>query len=270
MPGLWDDPGVGEVRYERVGAAAVLTIDRPERRNAVDAATARALREGLGRFEADDDARALVLTGAGGEAFCAGADLKAMDLEVDHVAGPMGFSRLAASKPTIAAIDGWCLAGGLELALWCDLRVATPGSTFGCFERRWGVPLIDGGTQRLPRVIGLGRALDLILTGRPVDAEEAERIGLLTAVTAPGAHLERALEIAEALAAFPQDTMLADRRAAIEGLGMPLADGIALEARLGRETLPTAARGAARFAGGEGRHGAPAEPRPDPARDSRS
>jgi enoyl-CoA hydratase len=252
-----------EVRYERIGAAAVLTIDRPERRNAVDAATAQALREGLECSEADEDARVLVLTGAGGEAFCAGADLKAMDLDVDHPAGPMGFSRLAASKPTIAAIDGWCLAGGLELALWCDLRLATPRSTFGCFERRWGVPLIDGGTQRLPRVVGLGRALDLILSGRPVDAEEAERIGLVTEVTAPGAHLTRALALAEALAAFPQDTMLADRRAAIEGLGTPLADGLALEARLGRETLASAARGATRFASGEGRHGAPAGPGQD-------
>src|ERR1700742_388736 len=251
---------MGEVRYERSGAAAVLTIDRPERRNAVDGCTARELREGLERFEADDGARVLILTGAGGEAFCAGADLKAMDLDVDDPAGPMGFSRLAASKPTIAAIDGWCLAGGLELALWCDLRVATPASTFGCFERRWGVPLVDGGTQRLPRVVGLGRALDLILTGRPVDAAEAERIGLLTAVTAPGAHLERALELAEALAAFPQETMLADRRAAIEGIGMPVADGLALEHRLGRQTLATAVRGAARFAAGEGRHGAPADP----------
>ncbi|HEX3360549.1 MAG TPA: crotonase/enoyl-CoA hydratase family protein [Solirubrobacterales bacterium] len=251
---------MGEVRYERNGAAAVLTIDRPERRNAVDGCTARALREGLERFEADDGARVLILTGAGGEAFCAGADLKAMDLDVDGPAGPMGISRLAASKPTIAAIDGWCLAGGLELALWCDLRLATPASTFGCFERRWGVPLIDGGTQRLPRVIGLGRALDLILSGRAVDADEAERIGLITAVTAPGAHLERALELAETLAAFPQETMLADRRAAIEGLGMPLADGLALEHRLGRETLATAARGAARFAAGAGRHGASADP----------
>src|SRR5690242_14939970 len=197
-----------QVRYERQGSAAVLTIDRPERRNAVDGATATALREGLERFEADDEARVLVLTGAGGEAFCAGADLKALDLDVDHPAGPMGFSRLTPSKPTIAAIDGWCLAGGLELALWCDLRLATPGSTFGCFERRWGVPLVDGGTQRLPRVVGLGRALDLILSGRPVDAEEAERIGLITAVTAPGAHLERALVLADYLAGFPQDTML--------------------------------------------------------------
>ncbi|HEX4752181.1 MAG TPA: crotonase/enoyl-CoA hydratase family protein [Solirubrobacterales bacterium] len=251
---------MGEVRYERVGAAAVLTIDRPERRNAVDAATARALREGFESFEADDGARALVLTGAGGEAFCAGADLKAMDLEVDDPAGPMGFSRLDASKPTIAAIDGWCLAGGLELALWCDLRLATPASTFGLFERRWGVPLVDGGTQRLPRLVGLGRALDLILTGRAVDADEAERIGLVTAVTAPGGHLDRALELAEALAAFPQETMLADRRAAIEGIGMPFAEGLELEHRLGRETLTTAVRGAARFAAGEGRHGTPADP----------
>jgi enoyl-CoA hydratase len=243
------------VRYERIGAASVLTIDRPQRRNAVDGATATSLREGLERFEADEGARVLVLTGAGGEAFCAGADLKALDLDVDHPAGPMGFSRLAASKPTIAAIDGWCLAGGLELALWCDLRIATPGSTFGCFERRWGVPLVDGGTQRLPRVVGLGRALDLILSGRPVDAEEAERIGLVNEVVAPGAHLERALELAERLAAFPQETMLADRRAAIEGLGMPLAAGLELERRLGRETLAAAVQGAARFAGGEGRHG---------------
>ncbi|MGE0067656.1 MAG: crotonase/enoyl-CoA hydratase family protein, partial [Solirubrobacterales bacterium] len=242
-----------EVRYERRGTAAVLTIDRPQRRNAVDAATARGLRQGFDRFEADEEARVLVLTGAGGEAFCAGADLKALDLDVDDPAGPMGFSRLTASKPTIAAVDGWCLAGGLELALWCDLRLATPGSTFGYFERRWGVPLIDGGTQRLPRVVGLGRALDLILSGRPVGAEEAERIGLVNEVVAPGAHLERALELAERLAAFPQETMLAVRRAAIEGLGMPLAEGLELERRLGRETLPTAARGAARFAGGEGR-----------------
>ena len=144
----------------------MLTIDRPRRRNAVDAATAAALRRGLDEFEADESARVLVLTGAGGEAFCAGADLKALDLDVDHPAGPMGFTRLTPSKPSIAAIDGWCLAGGLELALWCDLRIATPASVFGCFERRWGVPLIDGGTQRLPRVVGLGRALDMILSGR--------------------------------------------------------------------------------------------------------
>jgi enoyl-CoA hydratase len=244
-----------EVRYERQGSAAVLTIDRPDRRNAIAAATARGLREGLDEFEADDEARVLVLTGAGGEAFCAGADLKALDLDVTDPAGPEGITRLTPSKPTLAAVDGWCLAGGLELALWCDLRIATPKSVFGCFERRWGVPLIDGGTQRLPRVVGMGRALEMILTGRPVAAEEAQRIGLVNEIVQPGAHLERALELAERLASFPQETMLADRRAALEGAGLPLAEGLELEHRLGMEVLEVAARGAARFAVGEGRHG---------------
>jgi enoyl-CoA hydratase len=241
--------------YERVGAAAVLTIDRPQQRNAVDAATAELFRQSLRDFEADSAARVLVLTGAGGEAFCAGADLKALDLDVDHVDGPMGPTRLTPAKPAIAAIDGWCLAGGVELALWCDMRIATPDSTFGLFERRWGVPLVDGGTQRLPRIVGMGRALELILTGRPVAAEEAQRIGLVNELVAPGTHLERSLELAEKIAAFPQETMLADRRAAIEGFGLPLADGLALEHRLGREVLDIAVEGAARFSSGEGRHG---------------
>jgi enoyl-CoA hydratase len=244
-----------ELRYERVGAAAVLTIDRSERRNAIDAAVAEAFRQGLKDFEADEGARVLVLTGAGGEAFCAGADLKAMNLDVEHPDGPMGPTRLTPAKPAIAAIDGWCLAGGLELALWCDLRLATPQSTFGLFERRWGVPLLDGGTQRLPRVLGMGRALELILTGRPVPAEEAHRIGLVNEMVKPGRHLERALELAERIAAFPQETMLADRRAAIEGFGQPLADGLALEKELGNQVLDVAVKGAARFASGEGRHG---------------
>ncbi|HVC06228.1 MAG TPA: crotonase/enoyl-CoA hydratase family protein [Solirubrobacterales bacterium] len=244
-----------EVRYERIGAAAVLTIDRPERRNAVDGATAELLRRGFEDFEADDGARVLVLTGTGEEAFCAGADLKALDLDVDHPDGPMGPTRLTPSKPAIAAIDGWCLAGGVELALWCDLRIATPDSVFGLFERRWGVPLVDGGTQRLPRAVGMGRALELILTGRPVQAEEAHRIGLINEIAPPGGHLDRALELAERISGFPQETMLADRRAALEGFGLPLTDGIALEHRLGREVLEIAARGAARFAAGEGRHG---------------
>jgi len=243
-----------EVRYDRRGPAAVLTIDRPGRRNAIDASTAEALRRGLEEFEAEKEARVLVLTGSG-EAFCAGADLKAIDLDVDDPGGPLGFSRLTPPKPTIAAIDGWCLAGGLELALWCDLRVATPRSVFGCFERRWGVPLVDGGTQRLPRVIGMGRALELILTGRPVEAEEAERIGLVNQVTAPGEHLDRALELAERIASFPQETMLSDRRAALEGAGLSLSEGLELERQLGREVLEVAARGAARFASGEGRGG---------------
>jgi enoyl-CoA hydratase len=244
-----------ELRYERIGAAALLTIDRSERRNAIDAAAAEAFRQGLKDFEADDGARVLVLTGAGGEAFCAGADLKAMNLDVSHPEGPMGPTRLTPAKPAIAAVDGWCLAGGVELALWCDMRIATPRSTFGLFERRWGVPLLDGGTQRLPRTIGLGRALELILTGRPVEAEEAHRIGLVNEITNPGKHLDRALELAERIASFPQETMLADRRGAIEGFGMPLKDGLALEAQLGNQVLDIAVEGAARFAGGEGRHG---------------
>jgi len=242
------------VHYERKGAAALVTIDRPERRNAVDAETAQLLRECLTRFEDDSDARVLVLTGAG-EAFCAGADLKAMDLEIDHPDGPMGFTRVTPSKPTIAAIGGWCLAGGFEIALWCDVRIATEDSTFGLFERRWGVPLIDGGTQRLPLVVGLGRALELTLTGRPVDAAEALRIGLVNEVVPSGRHVERALELAERLAAFPQETMLADRRAMLEGSRLPWREALEFVFRQGRAVMDVAARGAARFAGGEGRHG---------------
>ena len=247
---------VAPVAYERKGAAAVLSINRPERRNAVDAETAAGLREALERFEADAGARVLILHGAGGEAFCAGADLKAMDLDTDHPDGPMGFTRVTPSKPAIAAISGWCLAGGLEIALWCDLRIATEDSTFGLFERRWGVPLIDGGTQRLPAVVGLGRALELTLTGRPVGAEEALRIGLANEIVPAGHHVERALELAEQIAGFPQETMLSDRRAMLEGARLPWRDALEFEHRVGREVLPVAARGAARFAGGEGRHGA--------------
>jgi enoyl-CoA hydratase len=247
------------VRYERRGAAAVVTIDRQHRRNAVDGPTASALGEAYVRFESDEQARVLVLTGAGETSFCAGADLKAINTFAQRLTlaeGPLGFTRLTASKPTIAAISGFCLAGGLELALWCDLRIATDTATLGYPERRWGVPLIDGGTQRLPRLIGLGRALDMILTGRLVGAAEALSMGLLTEVVPAGAHLERALALAEGLARFPQRTMLADRRAAIEGLGMTLAEGLALEARAGPEVFADGARGAARFAAGEGRGGA--------------
>jgi enoyl-CoA hydratase len=247
------------VAYERRGAAALVTIDRQARRNAVDGPTAEALHEAYARFERDEQARVLVLAGAGGVAFCAGADLKAIDTfapRLSDPAGPMGFTRLTPSKPTIAAISGFALAGGLELALWCDLRIATEDSTLGYPERRWGVPLIDGGTQRLPRIVGLGRALDLILTGRMIDAREARSMGLLTEVVPAGEHLRRALELAEGLARFPQRTMLADRRAAIEGLGMPLADGLALEAAAGPAVFADAVQGAARFAGGEGRSGA--------------
>jgi len=247
------------VTYERSGSAAVMTIDRPERRNAIDGPTADLLAEGYERFEADDEARVLILAGAGGVAFSAGADLKAIETlgpRLDDPHGPLGMSRVTPSKPTIAAVSGWCLAGGLELALWCDLRIATEDSRLGLPERRWGVPLIDGGTQRLPRIVGLGRALDLILSGRIVEASEALGMGLVTEVVAAGRHLQRALEIAEGLARFPQDTLLADRRAALEGVALPLDQGLALEAANGRATLETAWRGAARFASGEGRGGA--------------
>ena len=247
------------VTYERQGAAAVVTIDRQERRNAVDGPTAELLGLAYDRFESDDEARVMVLTGAGGVAFCAGADLKAIETfgpRLEDPRGPLGFSRIIPSKPAIAAISGWCLAGGLELALWCDLRIATEGSGLGFTERRFGVPLIDGGTQRLPRLIGLGRALDLILSGRIVDAAEARDLGLVNEVVEPGRHLDRALEIAEGLARFPQDTMLADRRAAIEGIGLTFEEGLELEARSAVPTFETALRGASRFAGGEGRGGA--------------
>ncbi len=250
---------MSDVRYERTGTTALITIERPQRRNAIDGPTAQALHEAFLRFESDPEALCLVLTGSGDQAFCAGADLKAVETFGDRLQapeGPLGFSRLTASKPTIAAISGYCLAGGLELALWCDLRIAAEGSRLGFTERRFGVPLIDGGTQRLPRIVGLGRALDLILTGRIVEAQEALTLGMLTEVVPAGRHLERALQLAEGLARFPQKTMLADRRAAIEGLGLPLADGLALEAQAGPETFSDALAGAQRFAAGEGRGGA--------------
>ncbi len=250
---------MSDVRYERVDDSAVLTIDRQHRRNAVDGPTAALLLDAFRQFEADDDARVLIVCGEGGVSFCAGADLKAIESfagRLDAPEGPFGFRRLTSTKPTIAAIGGWCLAGGLELALWCDLRIASSDSQLGFPERRWGVPLIDGGTQRLPRIVGLGRALDLILTGRIVPASEALAMGMLTEVVEPGMHLDRALEIAAALARFPQETMLADRNAAIEGFGQPLADALALEAAAGPGVFHTAVTGAARFAGGEGRGGA--------------
>jgi enoyl-CoA hydratase len=246
--------GNRRVRYERSGAAAVLTIDRPERRNAIDGATAQALHDGFRAFAEDDGARVLIVTGAGDEAFCAGADLKALEtLDTDAPGGPLGFTRLASPKPTIAAVSGWCLAGGFELALWCDLRVAAPSARFGFTERRFGVPLIDGGTQRLPRIVGSGRALDLVISGRVIDVEEADRFGLVTEIAARP--VERSMAMAEAIAAFPQDTMLSDRRAVLEGAGLPLVQGLALEARLGRGRLETGLEGAQRFAAGEGRGG---------------
>jgi enoyl-CoA hydratase len=244
---------VDEVRDERIGAALVVTIDRQHRRNAIDGRTADALVAALDRFEADDDARVLVLTGAG-EAFCSGADLTALkSLSPRLLAGegPLGFTRRVASKPVIAAIDGWAVAGGLELALWCDLRVVSPRSRLGCLERRFGVPLVDGGTWRLPRVVGLGRALDLILTGRVVAADEALAMGLVTEIADDP--LARALELAELLASHPQPTMLSDRASVYDGYGLSRDEALALEGRYGMATLGDGESGAARFVGGEGR-----------------
>jgi enoyl-CoA hydratase len=243
------------VNYERTGAIAILTIDRPERRNAVDGATAELLRARYHEFAADDGARVLVVTGAGGQAFCAGADLKAMSNPVGDSDGPMGFTRLQSPKPTIAAIDGWCVAGGLEIACWCDIRIAGEASQLGCLERRWGVPLIDGGTQRLPRIVGLGRALDLVLSGRVVGAGDALAMGLVSRVVPAGGALAAAVELAEQIAAFPWPCVIADRQAMYEGFDKTLAEGIANEAVVGRAVVGDAQSGAMRFASGEGRGG---------------
>jgi enoyl-CoA hydratase len=244
---------VDEVRDERLGTAALVTIDRQHRRNAIDGPTADALVAALERFEADDEARVMVLTGAG-EAFCSGADLTALETLSPRLLageGPLGFTRRVAAKPVIAAIDGWAVAGGLELALWCDLRIVSPRARLGCLERRFGVPLVDGGTWRLPRVIGLGRALDLILTGRIVTADEAVAIGLATSLAEDP--VATALALAEQLAAYPQATMLSDRASVYDGYGLARDEALALEGRYGAAVLGDAVSGAARFAGGEGR-----------------
>ena len=234
--------------HERVG---VVTVDRPDRRNAIDRATAVALKEAWQQFDTDNSTDVGILYGAGA-VFSSGADLKAFDLVADRD-GFLGFTLLRVSKPTIAAIEGYCVAGGLEMALWCDLRVAADDAVFGCFERRWGVPLVDGGTQRLPRIVGLGRAMDMILTGRPVDATEAMSMGLVNRVTEPGEALHGAIELAKQIAAFPQTTVRTDRAAVLDGLG--LTGGLEYERHHGLEALRVAREGAARFAMGEGRHG---------------
>ncbi|HEX5146772.1 MAG TPA: crotonase/enoyl-CoA hydratase family protein [Conexibacter sp.] len=249
------------VAVERNGPVTTVILDRPEVRNAVDGATAQALADAFRAFEADDEARVGVLWGAGGT-FCAGADLRAAGSERgNRVApdgdGPMGPSRMLLDKPVIAAVAGHAVAGGLELALWCDLRVVEQDATLGVFCRRWGVPLIDGGTVRLPRVIGLGRALDLILTGRPVGAEEALAIGLANRVVPAGEARAAAEALALELARFPQLCMRHDRRSAYEQHELSLDAALANELRHGMVALEhEALGGAARFAAGEGRHGA--------------
>lgn len=239
----------------------VITLDRPERRNAVDGPTAAALRAAFEAFEADGDARVAVLTGAGGH-FCGGADLKALGDPAARNAldpdghGPMGPTRLVFSKPVIAAVEGYAVAGGLELALMADLRVAAQGAVFGVFCRRWGVPLIDGGTVRLPRIVGQGRALDLILTGRAVPADEALAMGLANRVVPDGQALAAALDLAAQIAAFPQRCMNADRASALAQWDWPLDEALRREGRGGQAVVfAEGLGGAARFAAGAGRHG---------------
>lgn len=254
-------PVSGPVRTSEVGPVTVVTIDRPESRNAVDSRTAEALVEAFRAFDAHGGQHVAVLTGAGGN-FCAGADLKAVSTgRGNRVAttgnGPMGPTRMFLSKPVIAAVEGYAVAGGLELALWCDLRVAAEDSVFGVFCRRWGVPLVDAGTIRLPRLIGHSRAMDLILTGRPVSGNEALSIGLANRVTANGAALDKALEVAEQVARFPQLCVRSDRASAYEQWDLELPEAIANEVRLGLEVIRSgeSQQGAARFVAGEGRHG---------------
>jgi enoyl-CoA hydratase len=250
---------VTTVRVERTGPVTTVILDRPEVRNAVDRATAAALADAFRAFEIDDSAAVAVLWGAGGT-FCAGADLTAFAAgEGNRMApdgdGPMGPTRMALSKPVIAAVAGHAVAGGLELACWCDLRVVEEDAVFGVFCRRWGVPLIDGGTIRLPRLIGRSRALDLILTGRAVDAAEAYAIGLANRVVAPGESLPAAGALAAEIARFPQITMRNDRASVYAQEGVPLAAALDHEFALGEASLAVARGGAQRFAAGQGRHG---------------
>jgi enoyl-CoA hydratase len=247
------------VRVTREGPVTTVLLARPERRNAVDGPTAQALADAFRAFEADPEAAVAVLAGDGG-VFCAGADLKAVGTESgnrveDEGDGPMGPTRMRLSKPVIAAIAGHAVAGGLELALWCDLRIAEQDAVLGVFCRRWGVPLIDGGTVRLPRLIGAGRAMDLILTGRAVGAEEAERMGLVSRVVPTGTSLAAAQELAAALARFPQTCLREDRLSALEQAGLSEEAAMTGELAHGRRSLLEVRAGVERFRAGAGRHG---------------
>lgn len=258
------------VRRDTDGRVAVVTIDRPDVRNAVDRETADFLADAFRAIAVDDDVDAAVLTGADGT-FCSGADLHAIsegrgnrvvpEMDVD---GPMGPTRMLLDKPTIAAVEGHAVAGGLELALWCDLRVAAHDAVFGVYCRRWGVPLIDGGTVRLPRLIGHSHALDLILTGRGVSGDEARAMGLANRLTEPGEALDQAIRLAHELTAFPQQCLRSDRRSSYDQWDRSLADALERETALGLEVITSGetVRGATRFAGGAGRHGSVAGPDP--------
>lgn len=246
---------------EKNGGVTTVIINRPEVRNAVDRPTAEELSEAFRAFESDDEAHAAVLTGAGGS-FCAGADLKGFaEDRANRMAedgdGPMGPSRMRVKKPVIAAVEGYAVAGGLELALWCDMRVVSRNAVFGVFCRRWGVPLIDGGTVRLPRLIGLSRALDMILTGRPVEADEALGMGLANRVVEPGTARAEAEALAQQIIRFPQQCLLSDRRSAYEQFDFSFTEAMKHEFLIGLKTIESGETldGATRFTRGAGRHG---------------
>ena len=246
-----------KVQTEVQGAVRILRINRPDQRNCVDGETAVGLGEAIEAFGADESARVLVVTGAGDLAFCAGADLKSGQTLLEHsyvdTAGPMGFARLDPGKPTIAAVNGFCFAGGFELAAWCDFRIAASNAEFGCLSRRWGVPYTDGGTQRFARIMGLGNALYLLSTGARIDARRAYEMGFVQEVVPQGEALSRAMQLAEWIASYPNyPGIRADREAALATFGVGLDDGLLLEARVVRPQLfsEEMIAGLSRFAGG--------------------
>ncbi len=261
---------MSKVETERKGRSFIVSINRPEVCNAVDGETAGLLFEAVDIFRRDESLDVLILTGAGDIAFCSGADLKDLESLVSRPgaedSGPMGISRITnLAKPTVAAINGYCLAGGLELACWCDFRIAARNASFGILNRRWGVPLLDGGTQRLPEIVGLGNALYLIETGVEIDADHALRIGLVQEVVPEGQALARALQIAGAISGYPQASLRNDRRSVYEGLSLPLPEGLKLERELHKGSLadPDMAEAVRRFADGE----RPPPPRPPASSD---
>jgi enoyl-CoA hydratase len=224
---------------ERSGPVTILTVNRPEVRNCIDAETAALLSDAIEAFTADDQALVMVVTAAGEEAFCSGADLKDIEAIIDRAGGtrraPLGFSDHEPGKPRIAAVEGWCIAGGIELACWCDFTVAGQGAAFAAFSRRWGVPWVDGGTQRMTRRVGAGNALYLLESAEPIDASRAIAMGLVQEVVPTGRALPRAMELAERIAAFPQWSLRADRRSVLDGIGLSLEEGLGREATTGQE-----------------------------------
>ncbi len=253
-----------ELLVEQRGAVTVVTLNRPEAHNSITAGMAVGMAEAIGAFAADDSARVLIVTGAGDRSFCSGANLKDVDALLHHAhterAGPIGFAHLDPGKPTIAAVNGYCFAGGMELACWCDFRIASANAEFGALNRRWGVPFIDGGTQRFPRIVGQGNALYLIETGVRIDAARAQAMGLVQEVVPSGSALDRALELAERIAGYPQSSLRTDRAATLATFGLDLEAGLYLESGLGRPaaTDPEMIEGLRNFVAGN----RPEAPRP--------